>query len=156
MNERYKSLNLPLIYPITDKVLAAKHSHLAIVRELVRGGATLIQIRDRETPLRELLLDLRRCAEHCRKHNIRLIVNDRCDLALGCGASGIHLGQDDLPPEAARKLLGPQSIIGFSAHTLSQIRQAAKLPIQYLGFGPIYPTSTKRDAPPAVGRHQGR
>jgi thiamine-phosphate pyrophosphorylase len=151
MGQTSLRLQLPPIYPITDKALAHETSHLKILRELVRGGATLVQIRDKETPIKELLADLHRCTEFCRAHGILLIVNDRCDLALSAGASGVHLGQEDLPPSSARELLGPGSIIGYSTHTLAQIRSASALPIQYVGFGPVYNTATKRSVSPAVG-----
>ena len=142
---------LPPIYPITDKNLAHRASHLSIVTELVRGGARLVQIRDKFTPIQDLLRDLCRCVEFASSKNVTLVVNDRCDLALSSGAMGVHLGQDDLPPEAARKILGPGKIIGFSAHSLAQVQKAQHLPIQYVGFGPIFPTATKADAAPDVG-----
>jgi thiamine-phosphate diphosphorylase len=142
---------IPPIYPITDKKLARRTSHLSIVKELVRGGAQLIQVRDKSTPPRELLRDLMNCVEFAQSKGITLIVNDRCDLALSSGAMGVHLGQEDLPPQAARSILGRMKIIGFSAHTIAQVKQSFNLPIQYIGFGPIFPTSTKEDALPATG-----
>jgi thiamine-phosphate pyrophosphorylase len=142
---------IPPIYPITDKKLARRPSHLSIVKELVRGGATLIQVRDRSTPPHELLRDLAKCVDFALNKGITLIVNDRCDLALSCGAMGVHLGQDDLPPEAARAILGPDRIIGFSTHSLAQVRKLSHLPIQYIGFGPVYATSTKQNPSPTVG-----
>ncbi|HTY61025.1 MAG TPA: thiamine phosphate synthase [Acidobacteriota bacterium] len=144
-------LTIPPIYPITDKKLARCESHLSILKELVRGGATLVQIRDKSTPLQELLRDLNRCVEFASARGVILIVNDRCDLALGCRAAGVHLGQEDLPPDVARAILGRSKWIGLSAHTLAQVQKSQKLPIQYVGFGPIYPTSTKVDAPAIVG-----
>jgi thiamine-phosphate pyrophosphorylase len=144
-------LKFPPVYPITDKRLAGKTSHLAIVRELIRGGASLIQIRDKETPVRELLNDLRRCVEYAAAFDVPIIVNDRCDLALLSGAAGVHLGQDDLPPEAARAVLGPVPIVGFSTHSLAQVRKSNLLPIAYIGFGPIFATSTKPNHSPSVG-----
>jgi thiamine-phosphate pyrophosphorylase len=144
-------LTLPPIYPITDKTLARRESHLSILTELVRGGARLIQIRDKSTPIQDLLKDLRRCVDFAASRGITLIVNDRCDLALSCGAMGVHLGQDDLPPEAARKIFGRRKIIGYSAHSLAQVRKAQLLPIDYIGFGPVFPTATKCDAAPAAG-----
>jgi thiamine-phosphate pyrophosphorylase len=144
-------LNIPPIYPITDKQLACRNNHLVILEELVRGGAQLVQIRDKSTPLCELLPDLHRCLEFAYKKDITLILNDRCDLVLSCNAMGIHLGQEDLPPEAARSLLGRKKIIGFSTHSLAQVKRSLGLPIQYIGFGPIYRTSTKANALPEVG-----
>jgi len=142
---------LPPVYPVTDKKLANRTSHLSILKELVRGGARLVQLRDKNTPLPELLPDLRRCVEFAAGKGVLLIVNDRCDLALSAGAAGVHLGQEDLPPEAARAILGSRKIIGFSAHSLAQVRNSRSLPIQYIGFGPVYATSTKPDAEAAVG-----
>jgi thiamine-phosphate pyrophosphorylase len=144
-------LNIPQVYPITDKQLACKSNHLGILTELVRGGAQLVQIRDKSTPLHELLPDLYRCSEFAYKKGITLILNDRCDLVLSYNAMGVHLGQEDLPPEAARSLLGSNKIIGFSTHSISQVKRSIGLPIQYIGFGPIYQTSTKANANPEVG-----
>jgi thiamine-phosphate pyrophosphorylase len=144
-------LRLPPVYPITDKRLAGSASHVAILRELVRGGATLVQIRDKSTPLGELLQDLRDCVAFARERGVLLIVDDRCDLALSCGADGVHLGQQDLPPAAARRLLGRDRIIGFSTHNLRQVRAAAQAPVDYLGFGPVFPTDTKASRWPVAG-----
>ena len=142
---------LPPIYPITDKKLARKATHLAILKELIRGGARLVQVRDKDTPIGELLQDLRHCLECARKNNVTLIVNDRCDLVLSCHAMGVHLGQEDIPPAAARAILERNQIIGFSTHSLAQVREAGNMPIQYVGFGPVYGTSTKANASPTVG-----
>lgn len=142
---------LPPVYPITDKRLAGRQSHLAIVRELVRGGAVLVQVRDKETPAAELLTDLCRCAEYCEKHGVLLLVNDRCDLALSSGAGGVHLGQDDLPPAAARAILPRDRIIGLSTHTPVQVRRSNTLPVDYIGFGPVFSTTTKEKTSPVVG-----
>jgi thiamine-phosphate pyrophosphorylase len=143
--------SVPLVYAITDKRLARKSSHLEIIRELVRGGARLIQVRDKETPARDLLADLRKCMELADKHGVLLIVNDRCDLALSSNAAGVHLGQDDLPPVAARHLLGAKKIIGISTHNQAQVRQSRGMPVSYIGFGPIYNTATKSLTYPATG-----
>jgi thiamine-phosphate pyrophosphorylase len=140
-----------LIYPITDKRMSGKPTHLAILRELVRGGAAIVQIRDQETAVGELLLDLRRCVEYAASFGVRIIVNDRCDLALLSGAAGAHLGQDDLPAAAARRILGRQAVIGVSTHSPAQVRRANLMPVQYVGFGPIFATSSKPDHAPAVG-----
>jgi len=80
-----------------------------------------------------------------------LIVNDRCDLALSCGAMGVHLGQDDLPPSAARAILEEKQIIGFSTHSLAQVRESCNMPVQYVGYGPVFGTFTKSNASPTVG-----
>ena len=142
---------LPPVYPITDKRLARKSSHLEIIKELVRGGARLVQVRDKETPARELLLDLRRCVEFADKHGVLIVVNDRCDLALSSGADGVHLGQEDLPPAAARTILGSKKIIGYSTHNLAQVKGSSSMPVSYIGVGPIFGTSTKPSANPTLG-----
>ncbi|NWG13707.1 MAG: thiamine phosphate synthase [Acidobacteria bacterium] len=142
----------PPIYPITDKRLSGKCTHLAILKELVRGGATLVQIRDKgETPVRELLDDLRRCVEFARERGVILVVDDRCDLMLSCGADGVHLGTEDLPAAAARRLLGHRRIIGLSTHNISQVRRSRRVAVDYIGFGPIHTTATKDSHWPATG-----
>ena len=144
-------IRLPAVYPITDKRLAQAPSHFSIVKELVRGGAQLVQVRDKSTPLRELVRDLRRCVEYAASKGVTLIVNDRCDLVLASGAMGVHLGQDDLPPEAARAILGRGKIIGWSTHSRAQVANCRDLPVDYIGFGPVYATSSKENPLPVVG-----
>ena len=144
-------LQLPPIYPITDKTLARKKDHIGILKALVHGGARFVQIRDKTTPADEFLEDLERCIEFAEKENVTLIVNDRCDIVLSSGAAGVHLGRDDLAPESARSILGNNRIIGFSTHSLAQVREVSSLPIQYIGFGPVFETSTKESASPVVG-----
>ena len=139
------------IYPITDKRMSGKTTHLAILRELVRGGASIVQIRDKETAAGELLQDIRRCVEYAAKYDVRIIVNDRCDLALLSGAAGVHLGQEDLPAALARRMLGRRALLGISTHSQAQVRQANLMPVQYIGFGPIFATSSKIDHAPVVG-----
>ena len=131
--------------------MARSRDHYSILKELVRGGARIVQIRDKHTPAEELLGDLRRCVDFATNNTVTLILNDRCDLALCSGVSGVHLGQDDLPPEPARSLLGVKSIIGFSTHSIPQVRKASSMPVHYIGFGPVFRTSTKEDPSPVAG-----
>ncbi len=142
---------LPPIYPITDKELARKRNHFSIVRELFHGGASLVQIRDKSTPACELIPDLLKCADFASSNGLTLIIDDRCDFALSCGGDGVHLGRNDLPPEAARKLLGNGKIIGYSTHSVSQVRIANTLPVEYIGFGPVFETTTKKDPDTTLG-----
>lgn len=86
-----------------------------------------------------------------RRYNATLLINDRVDIALAIGADGVHLGQTDLPPRAARELLPSGSIIGISTHNIEQLRVALAMPVDYVAFGPIFSTSTKLDSDPAVG-----
>jgi len=85
------------------------------------------------------------------QRGVQLIINDRVDVALAVGAHGVHLGQDDMPPEAARKLLGPNAVIGYSTHNIEQAIAATKLPIDYLAIGPIFATTSKSDTAPVLG-----
>jgi thiamine-phosphate pyrophosphorylase len=141
---------LPRVYPITDTQIAGL-SHAEQVELLADGGATLVQLRDKHAPALEFYGQARAALEVAARLGVQLIINDRADIALALGAAGVHLGQDDLPPEAARRLLGQDAIIGYSTHSLAQIQEAAKLPIDYFAIGPIFPTSTKENPDPVVG-----
>jgi thiamine-phosphate pyrophosphorylase len=90
-------------------------------------------------------------AERAHQNQAAFLVNDRADVAALCGADGVHLGQEDLPPEKAQRLLGASSIIGYSTHNREQVIQAARLPVDYIAVGPIFPTATKQDPDPVVG-----
>lgn len=115
------------------------------------GGATFIQLRDKHLSPRGFYIEAERALQIARSRGALLIINDRVDIALALSADGVHLGQNDLPTAAARKLLGARSIIGFSTHNVEQAREAAALPIDYLAIGPIFPTSSKDNPDPVVG-----
>jgi thiamine-phosphate pyrophosphorylase len=141
---------LPKIYPITDRTISGL-SHSDQVKQLIDGGATLIQLREKTLSPRDFLQDAREALSIAHGAGVKLIINDRVDIALATGADGIHLGQTDMPVEAARRLLGGRAIIGYSTHKLNQVEEAVRLPIDYLAFGPIFPTATKDDPDPIVG-----
>ena len=141
---------LPTIYPITDTSISGL-SHRDQVRQLIDGGATLIQLREKRASPHEFFQDARAALSLAHSAGVRLIINDRVDIALAIGADGAHLGQTDMPVEAARRLLGEQAIVGFSTHNLDQVKEAVRLPIDYLAFGPIFPTATKENPDPIVG-----
>lgn len=141
---------LPRVLPITDTQLSGL-SHAEQVRQLIAGGATLIQIRDKTLAPRELYYEARAALSIARARGVQVIINDRADLALALGADGVHLGQSDVPPEAARRLLGDRAIIGYSTHNLEQAKIALKSPINYLAIGPIFRTSSKKNPDPVVG-----
>ncbi len=143
-------LTLPKIYPITDTRISGL-SHSQQVADMIAGGAKIIQLREKLSLPLDWFDDARNSAELCRKNGVLLIVNDRVDMALVIGSGGVHLGQTDMPPNAARQLLGDDAIIGFSTHTLEQVRSAVELPIDYIAFGPVFPTSTKIDPDAVVG-----
>jgi len=138
------------VYPITDRHLS-KLSHAQQVGKLVEGGATLIQLREKTDSPAEFYNQAAAAVQVAREHGVALIINDRADIALALHADGVHLGQDDLPPEAARRLLGPAAIIGYSTHNLKQAKLAAHLPVDYIAIGPIFATATKVSTNPPVG-----
>jgi thiamine-phosphate pyrophosphorylase len=141
---------LPSLYPITDARLSGL-SHAEQVRRLSAGGARLVQLREKHLTPAAIYRQAEEALSLARSAGLRLIINDRADLALALGADGVHLGQDDLPPEAARRLLGEAAIIGFSTHNTEQAVRAARLPLDYIAIGPIFATSSKEKPDPVVG-----
>ena len=138
------------IYPITDIAISGL-SHAEQVARLIAGGATLIQLRDKDSSPREFFADAKAALAVARANGVQIIINDRVDIALALRADGVHLGQGDIPPQAARSLLGDTAVIGFSVHSLEQAQAAVDLPIDYLGIGPVFPTSTKKNPDPVIG-----
>ena len=141
---------LPTIYPITDTRLSGL-SHAEQVELLAAGGATLIQLRDKDASPRDFYDQAVAAIRVARSKNVRVIINDRVDIALCAGADGVHLGQDDMPTAAARGVLGTNAIIGYSTHNVDQVMEAKELSIDYLAIGPVFETSTKADPDPAIG-----
>ena len=141
---------LPRVYPLTDVQLSGL-SHAEQVRLLSEGGATLIQLREKQMAALEFYEQARAALAVAVRNGAQLIINDRVDVALAVGVHGVHLGQDDMPPEAARRLLGPEMIIGYSTHTVEQALAALELPVDYIATGPIFQTSTKTDTSPVLG-----
>lgn len=145
-----KQLRLPTIYPITD-VQISGFTHAEQVALFASAGALLIQVREKQQSACDFYLEAVEAMRIARQSQVRLIINDRVDIASAVGADGVHLGQDDLPPEAARKLLGADAVIGFSTHSVEQAIGAIGLPIDYLAIGPIFRTTTKHNPDPVVG-----
>ena len=144
------SLTLPKIYPITDTVLSGL-SHRDQVEQLIAGGASIIQLREKQIAPRDFLNDARIATNLAHAAQVKIIINDRVDIAMAIGADGVHLGQTDMPVEAARRLLGDAAIVGFSTHNPHQVESALRLPIDYLAFGPIFATKTKQNPDSVVG-----
>jgi thiamine-phosphate pyrophosphorylase len=144
------TFRLPKIYPITNASLTGL-SHAEQVRRLALGGAKVIQLREKQMTGAALYDSALEAVAVAREHGVHLVINDRVDIAMSVGAAGVHLGQDDLSPAVARKLLGVKAIIGYSTHNLSQAREALGFPIDYVAIGPVFSTSTKADTAPAVG-----
>ena len=129
----------------------SKLSHAEQVERLAAGGAEIIQLRDKYAAPKDFYEAARIALKIARKRDIKIIINDRVDIALALKADGVHLGQDDFPPEHARRVLGETAIIGFSTHNLEQAAFAAKLPIDYLAIGPVFATSTKENPDKTIG-----
>ena len=141
------NFRLPRIYPLTDTRLSGL-SHAEQVRLLRLGGATLIQLREKQLPALEFY---QQAIAAVNESDARLIINDRVDVAQAAGAHGVHLGQDDMPPDAARRLLGDQAIIGYSTHSVAQAQLALSLPVDYIAVGPIFETASKTDTAATLG-----
>jgi thiamine-phosphate pyrophosphorylase len=111
----------------------------------------LIQLREKNLPSRHFFQQAERASRVAHQRNVRIIVNDRVDIALAIRAAGVHLGQEDLPSEEARRLLGDEAIIGVSTHNVEQAQRASRLPVNYLAIGPIFPTTSKSNPELVVG-----
>lgn len=111
----------------------------------------MIQLREKHLSPAEFCEDASVAIAFARERSVKIIINDRVDIALALNADGVHLGQDDLPPAEARKILGCNAIIGFSTHTLEQVREALAFPLDYIAYGPIFDTKTKQNPDSTVG-----
>lgn len=131
------------IYFITDSSDFSEKEFLHRVEAALKGGVTLLQLREKEKSTREYIHLASEVLSLCRGYNIPLIIDDRTDVALAVGADGVHLGQSDMPVSVARRLMGNGKIIGATAKTVEQAIQAYTSSADYLGVGAIYPTSTK-------------
>jgi thiamine-phosphate pyrophosphorylase len=122
-----------------------------VVEAAVQGGVSVVQLREKNCETREFVELGRELKKLLGRLRVPLIVNDRLDVALEIGADGVHVGQQDMDAEKARRLLGPDAIVGLSIETIAQARAAERLNVDYLGVGPVFPTATKTDAAPPLG-----
>jgi thiamine-phosphate pyrophosphorylase len=141
---------LPRLYPITDARLSGR-THPEQVALLIEGGATLIQIRGKDLTPDQLYRAAVSSVTLARPLGVKIVVNDRADVAMAADADGVHLGQDDLPAEEARALVGASRIVGISTHTLEQAIRSESLPVDYVAIGPVFATTTKENPDPVVG-----
>jgi thiamine-phosphate pyrophosphorylase len=139
------------LHVLTDTVLQSRFSHLQLARLAISGGADTIQFRQKLGATREMIETARKLKQLCTDNGVTFVVNDRIDVAIAAEADGVHLGQDDFPIPLARKLLGESRIIGGSAATLKEAQKCLTEGADYIGFGPVYPTTSKEDAGPAAG-----
>lgn len=133
------------LYLVTDRGLAGGRAMTEIVREAVAGGVTMVQLREKECSTRDFVALGRELKSLLASHNVPLIINDRVDVALACGADGVHIGQSDMPYDMARRILGPDSIIGLSVENIDEVIAANSLDVDYIGVSPVFATPTKTD-----------
>ena len=136
---------------VADMDAAGKRDLVEIIRKAAGAGATMIQFRGKNCESREFLDSAARISGFLKPKGIPLIINDRADIALACEADGLHLGQQDIPLFYARKILGPNRLIGISVNTIAEAQSAEKEGADYLGVGPVYFTSSKDKLPTTLG-----
>lgn len=139
------------LYLVTDRGLSRGRSTKEVVAAAVRGGVTVVQIREKEADTRDFVEEALAVRHLLKARGIPMIVNDRIDVAMAVFADGVHLGQKDMPIAMARKILGPEKIIGISAESVADAVAAQKAGADYLGVSPIYATPTKTDTAAALG-----
>ena len=133
------------IYLVTDDSYFKDRDVLETIEKAIKGGITAVQYRFKRKSTKEMYEELLKLRELTDKYNVLLFVNDRVDLAMAVSADGVHVGREDLPPHVIRKLVGDDMFIGYSVNDVSLVEEANKLPIDYIGFGSVYPTATKDD-----------
>lgn len=138
------------LYIITNRDLPRNRTLIEVIEEVIRGGATILQLREKKLPTRVFFENARTIQKITKKAGIPLIINDRLDIALAVDADGVHLGDEDLPLKYARKI-APHFIIGYSADSIHHARKAEEDGADYLGVGSVFPTKTKVDAGMAIG-----
>jgi thiamine-phosphate pyrophosphorylase len=146
-------LKLAPLYAICDEEVCERFRIplVDLAGAYLRGGVRLVQIRAKRAGSAWFLQAARAIVALAREAGATVVVNDRADVALLSGASGVHVGQDDLAPSAVRRVVGDQVIVGLSTHTLEQLEAAAAAPVDYLAIGPVFPTGTKTTGYEAVG-----
>ncbi len=151
------NLRLPRFYPIldTESLEARRLDVSAAAKAMLDAGASIVQFRHKSQYTRAAFEQAREIAALAKRAEASFVVNDRADVALMLDA-GLHVGQEDLPPKAARRVLGDARMLGFSTHNLDQFRSALLEPVDYLAFGPVFPTVSKQNPDPCVGLEQLR
>lgn len=134
------------LYAVTDRTWVGRQTLPEQVEVALKGGATCVQLREKELDRAALLEEARTLAALCRRYGVPLIINDNVEVALAAGADGVHVGQDDLTVEQVRRLAGDRLIVGVSAHTVEQALAAQAGGADYLGVGAVFATATKSDA----------
>jgi len=133
------------LYLVTDALSAGTRSLTDVVASAIKGGVTCVQLREKKLNTRDFVIQAMALKSLLAPHHISLVINDRIDVALACGAHGVHLGQSDMPVAQARRLLPADVFIGWSVETMSDVHQSDTLAVDYLGVSPIFSTPTKTD-----------
>lgn len=139
------------LYVITGEQFHPNRHYLEVIEEAIQGGADIVQLREKNKTKKELLVMARELKDLTARYGVTFIVNDHIDIALAVDADGIHLGQDDLPLREARKIMGPNKVIGISTHAIDEAIQAEKDGADYIGVGPVFETKSKVDVVDPVG-----
>jgi len=141
------------LYLVTDQALTCGRALEDVVAAAVQGGVTCVQLREKHLGTADFLAQALSLKALLAPLQIALVINDRVDIALACGADGVHLGQNDMPVEDARRLLPPEVFIGWSVETMLDVARSAAQPVDYLGVSPIFATPTKTDTKTPWGLH---
>jgi len=142
-------MQLPRLYPIIDLEVSL-HSLEFLAREFAAAGLPWVQLRDKKSNSRQLFANAQRMVELAQIHKMIAIVNDRADIACFSGADGVHVGQEDLPVEHARIIVGTKKIVGYSTHNLAQALEAEQSSADYIAIGPVFATTSKANPDPVV------
>ena len=134
-----------LLYAVTDRAWTGKETLYEQVEAALKGGVTCVQLREKELDETAFLQEARELCALCRRYGVPFIVNDNVEIAIACGADGIHVGQEDLAAGEVRRRVGENMILGVSVHTVEEARQAVRDGADYLGLGAVFPTNTKTD-----------
>jgi thiamine-phosphate pyrophosphorylase len=133
------------VYLVTDRGLCLNRSLQDVVLKAVQGGVSCVQLREKDLPTRDFIEEAAAVKKILLPFQVPLIINDRIDVALACGADGLHIGQQDMPYDKARKLMGERAIIGLSVETWEDVESVEKLDVNYIGVSPVFATPTKTD-----------
>jgi thiamine-phosphate pyrophosphorylase len=139
------------VYLVTDRSLCGGRPLEEIVIQALKGGISFVQLREKEMSTRSFVEEAGRIKELLEPYKVPLIINDRVDVAVACGAEGVHIGQEDMPYEVVRKIMGEKAIIGLSVETWEDVVASQKLDVSYIGISPVFATPTKTDTKGAWG-----
>lgn len=139
------------LYLVTDRGLCGEKAVETVILQAVKGGVSYVQLREKDVSTRFFIEEALNIRKILRPYHVPLIINDRVDVALAGGADGVHIGQEDMPYAMARRLLGPEAIIGLSVETWEDVEASQELDVNYIGVSPVFATPTKTDTKDAWG-----